>query len=605
MKSKPILITLFCVALFSIAKGQVNFAPSNVKILSYTTTEGDKYTIKNIDNGLNLKINRREGNPSTQTVTVYFTLSNFSKPNQKVTLMNSDRGSSQAFDENGKQYTVSSFLLGDPKDKQNIGKEISKDLNTAMSIQGGFNFKNVPVSVAKFSLINIAIESVDLNDPSKVEKGVIVVRDMPIKWQTSNSNVTTSTPNVPAGESDPTPSQTITKPTIPPIIIKDLPSTKMNWLPLGMHSGEISDTIISKYKFVFAPDGIPYVVYSTVNTGGFTNIEKDKIKVKKYNPATNTWVQVGKTIERPNHFTIDYFHLAVSQDGVPYLLFSNTYLTETDIITMKYNGNAWVDINTIKMAKVGSETPKVIGDLTIAPNGTLYTGCFATAAATSVYEIMKFDGSDFNKIESVKVPYTGYEVLPLKIAQNGTLYCGYIGSTLFDHLGNTFTLKKYNGNSWTNIGKPVPAVSFGGHSKYGFTITADGTPYFYFTEGSGVTVMKYSDGEWNKVVYTETLSTYNKYVIVNAIGIDKDGVPYVILYSDATKLNISKYNANAWLSIYNQNADMKKNLFLTGGRSGSLPVFSPDYNCIAQTVVNQAGHLEAYYYTLSDNTTKK
>jgi len=136
--------------------------------------------------------------------------------------------------------------------------------------------------------------------------------------------------------------------------------------------------------------------------------------------------------------------------------------------------------------------------------------------------------------------------ISIAIDRSGTPYVVYSDST---NNGNA-SVVKYNGSSWTVVGRP----GFAAATYTSLALDSGGTPYIAymdFNNSQKATVMKYDGSNW---VTVGNAGFSAGYAYFTSIAIDRSGTPYVA-YSDGISsfgpATVMKYSGSNWVTVGN------------------------------------------------------
>jgi hypothetical protein len=276
-------------------------------------------------------------------------------------------------------------------------------------------------------------------------------------------------------------------------------------------------------------NGVLYMICSTWNPIG--------IMIKKYNGITwiNNWINLSTYINAS-------FSLAFNRSNTPYLAYKDP-ANGNKVAVKMYDGSNWIDL--------GSPWPFAasiqLNSLLIDNNDIPYIACGGTASNPKV-AVKKYQGTNW---VDVGAPYFSVNERALSVSmavdKSNTLYATYISGGDYRTSSEKVAVKKYDGNSWVDIG----TTGFFAGEKYGLTLDVGkkGIPYVaYFDEfnGNKGIVKKYDRSDWiNLGVFSDGK------ILETSIKSDESGIPYV-LYADSTnsyKARVKKYNGTTWADV--------------------------------------------------------
>ncbi len=154
-------------------------------ILATSHAQGSQSSIKNINNGITFTITGCTGDSSSGRVTVYFKLSNPSKPNQKITIGEPIRREHEvvAMDENSTVFRCGKIMLGGTVVEGNpYNMSNEAELPSGLSLTGSATFTNISPSLHTLALVNIFEKSCNWDGGTDLNGGVVEVRNIPINW---------------------------------------------------------------------------------------------------------------------------------------------------------------------------------------------------------------------------------------------------------------------------------------------------------------------------------------------------------------------------------------------------------------------------------------
>ena len=267
-----------------------------------------------------------------------------------------------------------------------------------------------------------------------------------------------------------------------------------NWSYLGSPSG-ISTGTVNYVSLKASPDGNLAVAFKDLGSG------LGKANVLHWNNTNWTpYSENGATVY-PSDSSANYVSLAVPQNNIPYITYSNLAYT--------YLGLSYWATATWQINHFGNDVTPV--------------------------------SATFNQIAFV--PNTN----------NPTMYLAFK-----DALNNN-SVSVYSSNSpYDNAPSLVGPAGFTNNPVYyvSLVVNAQGIPYVAFEDGSSnnkLTVMSYSGGNWYYVGGKSGIS--NGQVSYVSLALDSNSNPYVAYQesSVAGKLIVKKYNVSTWNNVGSNN----------------------------------------------------
>ena len=151
--------------------------PKN-KIESKTDVGG--YYTKSNNSGLNFEVTGCRGNQSSQSVTVYFTITNSDKVHQYVQIGNNNHvhgGAAKAYDPDGNLLIFKGATLGPQS-----GPYPSVELPTGLPVRGSITYGNVLPSTSSIFMMNLDFENKNWDGGGNYVKEVMEIHNVKIEW---------------------------------------------------------------------------------------------------------------------------------------------------------------------------------------------------------------------------------------------------------------------------------------------------------------------------------------------------------------------------------------------------------------------------------------
>lgn len=307
----------------------------------------------------------------------------------------------------------------------------------------------------------------------------------------------------------------------------------------------------------------------SIGTAGYQNIEVHnntlyaaysdgavslKATVKRYNAATNAWVQIGSAGFSTGAATgLDF---KINNVGELYVAYGDD-ANSNGITVMKYNGSSWVVVGTANLSNGQSLNPSLAFDANDVPYIAYLSGEHMPSMRIVV---KKFDGTNWVAVGNY---LTATNATALSSAPN-------YADIVFDPTSNTDPYVAYNaqgnaegtvvkqyssGGAWVNVGPNTSGsdniLSAGNAGYQSMTFNANGDVYVAYRDepnAGKTTVLKYAGGSWSTVGaagFSAGVSTYQK------IGISSNGTPYVaqIEQNASADVSVYVYNGNTWMLL--------------------------------------------------------
>ena len=266
----------------------------------------------------------------------------------------------------------------------------------------------------------------------------------------------------------------------PPIVERD-------WKALGpdelnqpsLNGGQYADMALG-------PNDLPYVV----------SVNFLQIDVRRFNG--NSWEAVGPPIENIslNRFRAEYTSIAISNTGVPYVLFvdqSDRFGSARRLNVKRYNGSIWEDVGPIGFG-TGFQP-----DLAIDNNGVPYV-VYREDDSQGKASVQRFNGLNWEYIGSPSFSENTISVPRIAIDAFNVPYVSYKDNGYSLRM----TVEKFNGISWEVLGHPgissgITGTTSGSISDSSISIDSNGIPYIAYddyTNGSRPTVNRFNGTIW-------------------------------------------------------------------------------------------------------------
>jgi hypothetical protein len=294
------------------------------------------------------------------------------------------------------------------------------------------------------------------------------------------------------------------------------------WVNLGINNA--SPIEVQHVSLALDENDVPYLAYSDVN---FSN---GKLNVKKLNGTL--WESVG-----PANFSTgsaEYVTLKFSSDNIPYVGYKNN-TGQKKATLKKFNGTDW----------------ETVGDAGISA-GEVFWLCFALNS-DDVPIFSYFDDSLQKvviKAYTLALPEPG-EDPEMAWAEVGSNYKGQTASLALDsedniHMGYR-RVDKYDGTNWTTLG-PVDISGYAYPEESYIAVTGDNTTYIAYIDflEQKKKVKKWNGTSWEDV---GAVSLGEDNFGISALQTGPDNTPYLLCGNGAGYLTVKKYNGTAWVNV--------------------------------------------------------
>jgi|GEM_PF-2488040 len=332
--------------------------------------------------------------------------------------------------------------------------------------------------------------------------------------------------------------------TIYAALLQSSTSTFPSQLILKKYNGQTWDSVGNSLAFKFQTNTLSVNV--SRNKGFYTlyrGQSPNKYYVQKC--INGSWNYIDSTSLQS--FTITPKTINVTNKDSLYIL----CLTSNKLSVLKFNGTQWDSLGNTNFANTSG-----LAVMNFDTSGVPYVA-FADPYNLNRATVMKFNGTAWTTISpSVGLSTLGATNLELESdANNNDIYLKLQDAAL----GNT--VKKYDGNSWTNVG--IPGFFTG--TMNDLVINQQSTPYLCVKNNDSLWVMKYDGANW-----INTTNQLKKNSSIISMDLIQDTIP-ALGYSYTAydgKPVISTYNGTGWnkVGVYG---------FVDGGvydnTSGSIP----------------------------------
>jgi len=241
-------------------------------------------------------------------------------------------------------------------------------------------------------------------------------------------------------------------------------------------------------------------------------------------------------------FDADFPFIAVDNNGVPYVVYRDLYLTGQATVK-KFDGSNWVTVGSRSFSAGDTYNTTMAFDNNNIPYVHYMdwaNGCKAT--------VMKFDGSDWVSVGIAGFSSCGASFNSIQIDNNNTPYVA------FRDCSTKASVMKFNGSSWDYVGMPGFSASGAGYTS--LAIDNNGTPYVAFWDMSDIqnqppykaAVMKFDGTNWVNVGLPG-FAAWGAYD--QAIAFDSKNVPYIAC-SSGGKSAVMKFDGTNWIAVGSQ-----------------------------------------------------
>ena len=307
-----------------------------------------------------------------------------------------------------------------------------------------------------------------------------------------------------------------------------------DWTYVGLPGFSAGDT--SSESMDIDSNNTPFVVYQDTVNG-------NRATVMKFNGTS--WVNVGNPGFSAG--AVEYASLVLDSSNTPYVAYRDN-ANGGKATVMKFNGTSWIPVgNPGFSAGIAAEV-----SLALDSNNVPYVS-YEDAANNIMATVMKFNGTSWVNVGNPGFSAGAVLFPSIAIGPNNIPYVAYSD----DAYGQKATVMKFNGTDWVNVGNPGFSLA----EAHFITLAVDGnnTPYVVYSDvGTGgnmyrATSKKFNGNSWVDVGNPAGFST--DYVSSISLKIDSNNVPYVA-YRDHQNLfnpkaTVMKYNGTNWASVGN------------------------------------------------------
>ena len=337
----------------------------------------------------------------------------------------------------------------------------------------------------------------------------------------------------------------------------------------------------SSYNFPLALDhsGNLYIAYND----GENNY---KITVKKYNGSA--WEIIGTAGFADGTSVIN--DLAVNSSGVPYVAYINQ---SYNLIVKKWDGNSWINLGTEEFStfsniygpfsfeldpfdipyvaytdeeyksivkKWNGSTWETVGApilieevaffrLKLDISGVPYVSYLSLDGSIIKLSVNKWNGSDWETVASAGLPESEWDItnMFLSLDPNGKPFIAYSYRSFYLYEDRqVVTVKKWNGNSWENVGDEKFLIP--PYILYYLEIDSSGDPYVSYMENSihKPVVKKYYGNTW-EIIGDKRISVGTVAPDIS-LELNPSDIPFIayIDHGSGYKGTLKKWNGNTW-----------------------------------------------------------
>jgi hypothetical protein len=143
---------------------------------------------KTIGNGLLLKVEDCIGDSMSNSITVFYSITNASLANQKIKIEIDDKYPAMAFDDNGNKYYHNKIMLASITSNNTIVTQVPNNV----TVWGSITYFNVSNSISKFNLVTFPVASSNWSGNQDLKYEWIEIKNVPVIWnaaKTPNKNI--------------------------------------------------------------------------------------------------------------------------------------------------------------------------------------------------------------------------------------------------------------------------------------------------------------------------------------------------------------------------------------------------------------------------------
>lgn len=291
-------------------------------------------------------------------------------------------------------------------------------------------------------------------------------------------------------------------------------------------------------QLIFDNNNVPCITYQDGANNG-------KVTVMKY--ISNTWTGVGTAIPFPG--SSSYPSLKIDKKtNTPFVTCYNTNAV-VGVITMKYNGSAWVQVGNSYVSYNGCNRAQMALD-----NNSIPYVIYDDYANESKVTVKKFNGNDWDLLGEKAFSPSIVQYTSIVVDANGIPYAAFKGTDVTSNSDRGISVMKYNGNSWDTVGARHGASRFATNIVTDYVTLAlnnNGVPYVAYQDPSNgykATVVKYSGSQWDTI---GGLSISSDQALNLSLTVDKNSMPYVAYKNETSGggITVYKYNGIKWDTV--------------------------------------------------------
>ena len=301
------------------------------------------------------------------------------------------------------------------------------------------------------------------------------------------------------------------------------------WETIGT-AGFSSDNFVSIIDLEVNSSGVPYVAYA--------NDQNSSPIIEKWNG--NTWEAVG-TEAFSTSLVYSPFSFALDSDDNPYIAYGDK---EYKPIVKKWNGSIWENVG----AAVSIENVAILR-LKLDSSGVPYVSYISFDGSIIIVSVKKWNGSSWETVGSGGLPEPEWNItnMFLSVDPSGNLFLTYSYWSFYLYTDRQIvTVKKWNGNSWENVGDKKFLIP----DKYQYNLELDssGNPYVAYMEfGNGKPIVKkFYENTW-EVIGEKGISAGSVAPDIS-LELNPSDIPFIayIDKGNGYRGTVKRWNGSAW-----------------------------------------------------------
>jgi hypothetical protein len=292
-----------------------------------------------------------------------------------------------------------------------------------------------------------------------------------------------------------------------------------SWQPVGPNDDNQATLYPSQgMSMALNGNGIPYIVFRD------TYLNDHKVTVRKFEGGV--WTNVGMPLFSEG--SVSYTDIDFDSGNTPYVAYKDEAQSSKATVK-KFDGANWITVGAPGFTEVA------VGAVFLAIDGNNIPYVMYMAASNGDIYVKKFDGSNWISVGTTGFP-AAHEAA-MAIDGNNMPYLIYSDQS---NSGKA-TVKRFDGVNWVTVG--AAGFSTGAISFASIAVTPANNPYITYQDGNAVILRRLNGTTW------QTTNTING-ARQPSMALDINGRPYVVYEDDAAQMvTVRRFTGTGWATV--------------------------------------------------------